>query len=168
MTLDDYKLFNSLHTKRTLRIISLLYFVLIFVVFAWTTSSGLENALDVVIVTVFNLIFSSVATLLLFLLAKVVLRWRGIKEFKSDQLMKRDYTYHFDENGITQFRGRSTSYFEWTDILKVQGQKRIFLIYLSKNKAIPLPERFFKSQVDIDSFKKVVTENMDSKNIHFK
>ncbi|WP_044338835.1 YcxB family protein [Rossellomorea aquimaris] len=166
--MDDYKLFNALHTKRTLRIISLLYFVLIFLVFAWTTSSGLENALDVVIVTVFNLIFSSVATLLLFLLAKVVLRWRGIKEFKSDQLMKRDYTYHFDENGITQIRGRSTSYFEWTDILKVQGQKRIFLIYLSKNKAIPLPERFFKSQMDMDSFKKVVTENMDSKNIHFK
>ncbi|WP_113971468.1 YcxB family protein [Rossellomorea aquimaris] len=166
--MDDYKLFNALHTKKTLRMISLSYFVLIFVIFAFTTFSLMEEALDVVIFTIFNVIFTSVATLLLFLLAKVLLRWKGIKEFNSDQLMKREHTYHFDENGITQMRGRSTNYYEWADTLKVQGNKRMFLIYLSKNKAIPLPERFFKSHMDMDSFKKIVSDNMDSKKVHFK
>jgi len=148
--------------------ISLSYFGLIFVIFAFTTFSLMENALDVVIFTIFNVIFTSVATLLLFLLAKVLLRWKGIKEFKSDQLMKREHTYHFDESGITQVRGRSHGYYEWSDMLKVKGHKRMFLIYLSKNKAIPLPDRFFKSHMEMDLFKKIVSENMDSKKVHFK
>jgi hypothetical protein len=168
LSLGDFKKFNALHTKRMVRWITWGYFVFIFAVFAVSTASTIENGFDVMLTTMFNLILSSIATILLFLLVKVTLRWKGIREFKSDQLAKSEFTYEFHETGFTQIRGRSTTCVEWSDIHAVRGNKEMFLLYLSKNKAILLPERYFNTNADIETFKDIIYEHMDPKKVHFK
>jgi YcxB-like protein len=74
-------------------------------------------------------------------------------------LIKNEFTYTFSENGINQKRGRSITYIEWNNIISIREYPPMFLIYVSINKAIVIPKRFFETNEEIKLFKKIINDN---------
>lgn len=79
--------------------------------------------------------------------------WRSTKEYNSDQLIQREIHYTFNENGIIQQNGRSCSHIEWNDVRKGYEHPDMYLLYLSRNKAIMLPKDFFDDGEQRSSFR---------------
>ncbi|WP_423190444.1 YcxB family protein [Alkalibacterium sp. f15] len=98
---------------------------------------------------------------LLYLFSKQLKKRQSIEEYKSDQLIKQMVNYTFDADGMTQLIKSSNNQYEWDDFFKARENKAMFLLYLSKNKALILPKRFFDSQKQIDTFKHLVSENIN-------
>ncbi|EQB36293.1 MULTISPECIES: YcxB family protein [Virgibacillus] len=104
---------------------------------------------------------ASFITVPLILILKFILRIRVRKEFQSDTQIRHDLSYLISEQRIHQKRGSSNTYFEWGDIFKAYEHKKMFRLYVSRNKAILLPKRFFKTNKDIELLKNMVHKNLD-------
>lgn len=137
LTLDDYKQYTRYHTK----VRQLISFLIIFVVLILVNLRNLDT-LDIATIF-FVFIFSVIFSGLLLLYMRFITMWRFTKEYKSDQLIQREIHYTFNEDGVIQQNGRSRSYIEWHDIRKGYEHPDMYLLYLSKNKAIVLPKDFF-------------------------
>ncbi|WP_066190363.1 YcxB family protein [Gracilibacillus timonensis] len=70
--------------------------------------------------------------------------------------------YKINGSGITQIISPYTNtYFDWNNIIKGYENEDMFRLYISNNKAIILPKRFFKSKEDIMAFKQLISANTD-------
>ncbi|MBM7587638.1 hypothetical protein JOC86_004212 [Bacillus pakistanensis] len=138
------------------------YFLFVVVLFLFLfRDSMFEDWFSVVFTLVLSFILSGVFTLILMFLMQMRVR----KEYKSDQLIKNQITYRISDEGIHQKNGRSNAYFEWGNIISAHEHKELFLLYISKNKAVVLPKRYFNSSEEISSFKKVVGKNVLTKKV---
>lgn len=91
-----------------------------------------------------------------------MLAFRSKREFKSDKLIQSEITYDVTTEGVHQQVKRMSSFFEWSDFLKVQELEHMFLLYLSKNKAVVLPKRHFQTWDDINLFRDFVAAHVVS------
>ncbi|WP_420796986.1 YcxB family protein [Alkalihalobacterium alkalinitrilicum] len=66
-----------------------------------------------------------------------------------------------------QQAGRSNNFFDWSDIHFEREYEMMFLLYISKHKAIILPKRFFELNDDIDLFKIIVSKHVETNKIKF-
>jgi uncharacterized membrane protein (DUF485 family) len=98
----------------------------------------------------------------------IVIYFRARKEFNSDQLIKSEIQYVANDDGINQKRGKSNSYFEWNDIISSYEDKELFRLYVSKNKAIIIPKRYFSSEEDLLLFKRLITKHLNLKKANSK
>lgn len=164
LTFKEYKKFSSFHTRRWIKWLVLSTFILFFPLITYI----LYNPGDIFYFEKMAAIFLVSSTVsvsisvIFFLYAKGIIRIKASREYKSDQLIKNEFTYTFNENGINQKRGKSITYIEWNDIVSIQEYPPMFLIYVSKNKAIVLPKRFFKINEEIKLFKEIIIENVAS------
>ncbi|WP_064094146.1 YcxB family protein [Rossellomorea aquimaris] len=164
LTIKEYKKFSSFHTRGWIKWLVLSTFLLIFPFITYI----LYNPRDIFYfenMAAIFLVSSTVSvsiSILFFLYAKLIIRIKATREYKSDQLIKNEFTYTFHENGINQKRGRSITYIEWNDIVSIREYPPMFLIYVSKNKAIVIPKRFFELSEEIMLFKKIMNENVAS------
>ena len=90
------------------------------------------------------------------------------KEYNSDRMIKSELSYTINKEGIKQKIRRSTTYYEWEDIFKVCEKKDMFLVYVSRNKAILLPKRYFNLDDEIVTFKNLVRDRLTEKKIKIK
>ncbi|NHM30049.1 YcxB family protein [Neobacillus terrae] len=102
-----------------------------------------------------------------------IIRWfllylRVRKEFTSDQVIKNEVKYWINGNGINQERKASNIQIEWNDIISIYEYKDLFRLQISSNKAIVLPKSFFHSKGDINRFKKIIRQNINSKKLQMK
>ncbi|SDB89752.1 YcxB-like protein [Pelagirhabdus alkalitolerans] len=161
LTLEDFKMYNTHHLKKTVRMYFIICFVAMFAIIHIPMSG------DLFLIFIFAGIPSLIISSLLALFAKTVNKRRAIKEYKSDQLIKHEINYIFSHDGIHQKIRRSNNYYEWNDIQVAIEQKDMFLLYVSKNKAIVLPKSFFESSEKIDLFKKIISEYIETAKIKF-
>lgn len=155
LTLDDFIKYNYYHLNKTLKLYYIFCFIVLFLVFQIPMSG---NWLPIVIWAGFpSLLLSS----LLYYAVKKMKRHQAIKEYRSDQLIKKSITYRFSEEEVIQVVRKSKNHFEWNDFLKAQEHVDMFLLYLSKNKAIVLPKRFFDSRNQLEHFRVIVLKNID-------
>ncbi|WP_170138910.1 YcxB family protein [Oceanobacillus chungangensis] len=94
--------------------------------------------------------------------------FRTQKEYKSDRLIKSDLSYTINKEGINQKVRKSNNYIEWEDIYKFYEKKDMFLAYVSRNKAIILPKRYFNTYDEIVTLKNLVRERLKEKKIKIK
>ncbi len=100
-----------------------------------------------------------VTTLLYIILVVAIIFFRVSREFKSDQLIKSEIAYNISSNEINQVSKRFNSQYKWDDFIKMKVYKDMFLMYLSRNKAIILPKSFFKSDKDIQLFMEYISDH---------
>ncbi|WP_085994236.1 YcxB family protein [Oceanobacillus senegalensis] len=177
ITYEDFKKHNAYHTRKFLighfllevMVLSALivYFfneIGIFLSFVF----GYSIFLAWISIIVVSLLISSVIAVPLTLVLILLLKSRVRKEYQSDTQIKRDVSYVISNQGIHQKRGRSNTYFEWGDIVQAYEHKEMFRLYVSKNKAILLPKRFFRTNKDVDVFKNMIQNNLDDKRVIMK
>lgn len=91
---------------------------------------------------------------------KIVLYYRSTSEYKSDTQIKSEITYIFSGENIYQKKGKSNAHFEWNDIISVYEHQDMYLLYVSKYKAIIVPKRFFVAEGQEELFKQIVSNNI--------
>lgn len=113
-----------------------------------------------------SIIFMLVASLFMgtivwFLLPKMASK-KGIKEYRSDQLMQQEVFYTINAEGIYKKVGRSEMLTRWEGILSIHETKNLFLFYISKNKAILIPQKFLLKS-EMQRLRQLIKENENSK-----
>ncbi|WP_079478882.1 YcxB family protein [Halobacillus salinus] len=149
--------FTAIFLLSTLTIFSVIHFTYLDLFFNTLWSMQLGIAVGV----------SLIPASLTLITSKIALNHRSASEYKSDPTLRSAITYTFGEEAIKQEKGESTSYFGWNDILSVQEHRGMYLLYLSKYKAIVLPKRFFETEAQQDSFQDVVASHVDASKLNW-
>lgn len=162
LTAKEYKKFSSFHTSRWILWITISTYIVLFLglIYIQYKPGDILNFGDMAAILLISSTASVCIATLIFLYAKVVIRVKATREYKSDQLIKNELTYTFSDAGIHQKRGRSINDIDWNEIVSIKEFAPMFLIYLSRNKAMIIPKRFFESEEEIKLFKKMVNENV--------
>ncbi len=113
-----------------------------------------------------SIIFMLVASLFMgttvwFMVPKMYSR-KGIKEYRSDQLMQQEVFYTINAEGIYQKVRRSEMLTRWEDIRSIHETKNLLLFYASKNKAIVIPQKFLLKS-EMQRLRQLIKENGNSK-----
>ncbi|WP_113928334.1 YcxB family protein [Bacillus sp. P14.5] len=164
---DDFINHNRYHIKKFNRIVLLSGFVTFLAIFIIGTWSINQDLWDWTFAIILGLIFATVISSVLLVFAKVFTKFRAAKEYKSDQLLKNEITYIFSSDEIQQKIRKSTNYLEWNDILKVREHPDMFQMYISRNKAILLPNSYFSSKADKEKLKQLISENVSKEKVKF-
>jgi hypothetical protein len=156
LTYNDYKKHNSYHIKKMV----IGYFFFAFFILICMGLLRVSGPLYLIIpfISVIAGIIAGSITLLL----AIGIRIRGRKEFKSDTLITNEIKYTINNNGINQeINSKSNAFIKWEEILKGYEHGNMLRLYISRNKAIILPKRFFRSNDDLITFKKIIRNNLN-------
>ncbi|MFS0788906.1 YcxB family protein [Shouchella sp. 1P09AA] len=151
----DYKKYASMQQKKVVLgcfAIAMLLFILLIL----TLIEGTPNLIEFMVILMFASIMSFFYTTILIIL----LRWRNRREYKSDQMIKKEVSVTFTAAGVEQKSKRSIAHFEWGDFILVQEGKGLLLLFVSKNKAVIVPKRHFSSELEVMVLKKLIVENV--------
>ncbi|BCB05222.1 YcxB family protein [Bacillus sp. KH172YL63] len=165
ITPKEYKKFHSYHSGKLIKWVVIGTYILFFSLLTYLLyqPGDIWDYEEMASLLLVNSFLSVCLSFLFFLYGKGILFIKASREYKSDQLIKQDISYTFSGDGITQKRGRSVSYIQWKEIVSVREQPSMFLIYLSKSKAIVLPKRFFDSREELEAFKELIEGNVLAK-----
>lgn len=80
--------------------------------------------------------------------------------YENESLMKLEQTYRFTEEQVTVSSERSRTEYSWDDLQGYYEVKNLILIYISKVKAIVIPQHFFSSQDELNQLRNMVQEKL--------
>lgn len=114
-----------------------------------------------------SLLFMSLITVVItrFLIINKITEIRSKKEYESDKILQNEIRYIADEDGINQKVKRTNFLFEWEDILLIKKYNDLYCLYVSKNKAIVIPIRYFDSEKEIQIFEKIINDNFPAEKV---
>lgn len=107
-----------------------------------------------------SLLFSLAISILGMGLLAILYRFRFKREYASDALMQREIQYRLTEAGIRQSTKSTNAHFDWKNIRAAHKNKGIYRLYVSRSKALIIPERFFASEEDKREFEKIVSSHL--------
>ncbi|MFT8317401.1 MAG: YcxB family protein [Sporolactobacillus sp.] len=112
------------------------------------------------------------ALLLAFLIAlaanqfmRILAAFRYRQEFNSDRLSRENESrYLARENGLLiRIEGRLRTFYRWDDFIRVIERPELIVLYVSKNKVIIIPKRYFKSNDDLAAFRRLLSVRLPVK-----
>jgi hypothetical protein len=90
------------------------------------------------------------------------------KAFESDNLAKQPQNYIISDEGIQYESESGEGQIKWEDIYKIGETGSLFAFFVSSNRALILPKRFFQSEEDKQFFKELARKHMFSSRVKFK
>jgi len=165
VSLEDFLKYNAYYTNRVLKRYFIYSFIILWAIAILLKMPLPSNSLLLMFVLIPQGIFALILSFLIFLTLNKALKRRAIKEYESDQIIKNEASYTFNNGGINQQIRRSNNFFEWSDIRLALEREEMFLLYVSKRKAIVLPKTFFGSSDEINLFKNIVSKNIDTSKV---
>lgn len=164
LTFKEFRKYNEIHSENYMKWASLIAFLAFSLIIGIPADNeeGLFMALLVVVIVALP------GTLLIYFILRLAIYIRAKQEFKSNPGLYKDLTYHFSPEGIRLEQGRSVVYHEWSQILSVRETPAMFILFISKNRAIVAPKRFFSSEEDIRQFQKLLGRYIDRWKIKIK
>jgi YcxB-like protein len=162
LTVKEYKKFSSFHTSRWILWIAISTYMVFFPLLTYIlyNPGDILNFGDMAAILLISSTASVCIAALIYFYAKVIIRVKATREYKSDQLIKNEFIYIFNDTGILQKRGRSINAIDWNEIVSIKEFSPLFLIYVSRNKAMVIPKRFFGSVEELTLFKRIINENV--------
>ncbi|MCO7176505.1 YcxB family protein [Sporolactobacillus kofuensis] len=153
LTYKEFKKFNHYHLKKIFQITFVAIWIICFLInlisMSWIPA----------------LVISLIITILAIILVRILLIFRVRNEFQSDRVLKKEVQFVVHDNGVNILIENSITQYDWNDIISFQQYKEeLFLLYVSKNKAIVIPRRYFSSVQDIQLFKRLISTNLSKKN----
>ncbi|WP_211655444.1 YcxB family protein [Planococcus alpniumensis] len=150
LNLKDFQKYQFYHTRKFF----LLYFW--FMVFIASFGMTLFDPATWLLNVLLSLFMSVLAMGLLILLV----RFRSKREFISDSLIQQEIQYQLTEDGISQTTKNTNVLFEWKSIRSAHKNKKIYRLYVSKNKAVIIHENYFSSKEDEKRFEEIVSSHI--------
>ncbi|ASA24678.1 YcxB family protein [Paenibacillus donghaensis] len=90
------------------------------------------------------------------------------KAFESDALAQQPQSYTITEEGIHYESEAGSGQVKWEEIFKIGETVNLFVFFVSSNRALIIPKRFFNSEQDKAGFKDVARKHMFSNRVKFK
>ncbi|GGI11510.1 YcxB family protein [Gottfriedia solisilvae] len=156
LTFDEFKKYNFYHTKR-----KLVYSFLVVLIYLTVCFKFIFPQFRLVVLFIVCVILAILITALF----RFIIYLRVRKEFKSDNLIKNEINFVADNEGIHQKVKSSNLCIEWDDIISAFENEDLFRLYISRNKAIVIPKRYFCSEDDVTTFKKLINEKLAIKQV---
>lgn len=131
---QDMKDFASMHFLKSSIWVGIFYIAASVIAFVYELLSVLDGrgtAFSYFIMVVFPLSY---------LLTYVLIINKTRKNFRSNKLASRKFTYIIDEQGISHSSDINKSTINWTNINRVIESKKTLALYISKNQAFILPK----------------------------
>ena len=150
LNLKDFQKYQFYHTRKFF----LLYFW--FMVFIASFGMTLFDPAAWLLNVLLSLVMSVLAMGLLILLV----RFRSKREFISDSLIQQEIQYKLTEDGISQSTKNTNALFEWKSIRSAHKNKKIYRLYVSKNKAVIIHENYFSSKEEEKRFEEIVSSHI--------
>lgn len=157
---SDFVLTNMYHFKKALIRNTIFVFLLVWMLFMLLAGELISSVIS-------QGILALIVSFLAFFIWRVIIKRRALREYQSDQVIQHKIRYIISNDGVHQQSIRSTTNYQWSDIRLALEYKEMFLLYLSNQKVIILPKRFFESHDDVNTLKSFVTNNVAPDNITF-
>ena len=111
-------------------------------------------------------LIKSIVSTLLFISIYFYIYYIELKKSKNipitnGSILGRKY-YEFSNTKIKYKTANSEGLYEWNIAKIIKENKKAFYIYIDKNLAIVIPKRAFKNIDEIDEFRKLVYQNINS------
>ncbi|KMJ57230.1 hypothetical protein AB685_17665 [Bacillus sp. LL01] len=106
-----------------------------------------------------RLIGAVVLGLIVWYMIPVLNKFKVKQEFNSDQLIKNEIFITVSKEGVQQKVRKSEANLEWSDIVAIHETKDMFVFYISKNKAILIPQSFLMDGSEKEKLREVIREN---------
>jgi hypothetical protein len=151
LSLEEFKKYNMYHMKTFNIQFMVLSFIFSFLFFYLMNLQ----------VEFYSLIFLSLLAVIItkFLIINKVVELRSKREFESDKIIQNEIRYIADDCGINEAIKKSKALIEWDDIILIKKYNDMYCLYLSKNKAIVIPKRYFDSIEKIQLFERIINDN---------
>jgi hypothetical protein len=115
-----------------------------------------------------NIIISALFILLLIIpLALLGLINKAKKEFKSNYSLSKEVIVKFEDSGFKLTTEHECNDYDWNYLYSVREIKKGFVLYYSANTAFALPKRCFNSEQEMNLFKELVLEHLNTNRVHF-
>ncbi|WP_223702502.1 YcxB family protein [Sutcliffiella deserti] len=154
ISLEMFKQYNVYHSKKLLRVVTLIVSI------GYPLILLALDVVNVFVATLTGLVMWGILTALL----PSAIKRRAAKEYKSDQMIKNELFITVNNEGIHQKVKRSVVYWDWNDINSIKEHKEMFLFYVSKNKAVILPQKFLFND-DQSRLRRIIQQNAVSQKV---
>lgn len=159
----DYFDFNKDHFKTLTKGKLVLYSVAIIFLLAWVyaplirNNSSLSDLPLSVVLLPFIFVF-------IYLLGYFAAKFRIKRAYKSDALINQPYEVIINENGLVVNAYKSNMNRSWEEIYRYNKTKNGFYIYLSEQKSIIIPKRYFENEHQENSLLQLLNKNINAAN----
>ncbi|WP_185819643.1 DUF4870 domain-containing protein [Salibacterium salarium] len=149
LTVEDLKKFNLYHMKRRYILMATLMFFAMMIIFAdWTSS-------------MITLVMMSIGLAAALPLLVSYLQNRNLyKLFREDPGLAERQHYATEKEGLKQETNRSVTFYRWNEIKKIIEHNEMFLLYITREKAIVIPKRYFTLEEEQSKFWEMVNERV--------
>lgn len=90
------------------------------------------------------------------------------KAFATDSLAQQPQSYSISDEGIKYVSEAGTGQVKWEEIHKIGETMSLFVFFVSSNRALIIPKRYFQSEQDKTTFKDLARKYMFSHRVKFK
>lgn len=104
----------------------------------------------------------------LWFITKSSISKKSKKAFESDSLAQQAQNYTLSDDGLQYESESGSGQVKWADMHKVNETANLFVLFVSSNRALIVPKRFFQDAGDVDAFKDLARKHMFSSRVKFK
>ena len=155
LTFEDYRKSSFYHSRNRFLKTLLILFISYTLVFWGIYTKRFDT-------TAILLALSCSIVTEIFLIITTYFRIKSV--FYSESLLKLEQNYFANMDGISIKTEQTNALYLWNDIIASKEYKDMFILQVSKIKAMVIPKRYFSSEDDIKCFKSLIIEkSMSSK-----
>ena len=168
LNFKDYKDFSVSCNKKRFILSSIIYFLIFYVIII---GSGIKDGRDfefMKVMMIFTVFIDIVIIGVIFSLEYLVLLLATKKNYNTDNLLKEMQSLYISKDGIKSISNSGNINIEWKDIFKATESKNAYFIFISANRSVILPKRYFDNEEITYCFKQIMLNNVDSSKIKFK
>ncbi len=161
-TLEDYRNLINYHRRKITIFLPIIYFVCILLTPILMNINEIVDLVDIYALVIITLPIALIATLAIILFNYFFIKIRTKSSFKSNKLINQEQHVTVMKSGFTR---KSESYsvkVKWDEVHFVEESKNILAVFIDNNSAVILPKRYL-NDVEIDTFKEIVEENLSAK-----
>lgn len=156
---QEFNLWFSLNSRIILNAFSVVaYFVILLLI----TKDYSTSSLSILAVT------AVILAVVLWYITRSSLIKKSKKAFATDSLSQQPQSYSISDDGIQHDSESGSGQVKWEEIHKIGETMSLFVFFVSSNRALIIPKRFFQSQQDTMAFKDLARKYMFSHRVKFK
>ncbi|MNP26475.1 hypothetical protein D3C76_1193330 [compost metagenome] len=156
---QEFNLWFSLNSRIILNSFSVVaYFMILLLI----TKDYSTQSISILAVT------AIILAAVLWYMTKASLIKKSKKAFKTDNLIQQPQNYTISDEGISYLSEAGTGQVKWEEIHKIGETTNLFVFFVSTQRALIIPKRFFESAQDKITFKDLARKYMFSNRVKFK
>lgn len=165
---EDSVHFNIQHSKKTIVIADIFYFVLfVFIIFVLSLQ-GYSDFRSIAMILGIGILSALAVTALITLIFYYLLKLKSKRIFATDTIAQQEQSYIITDDGIDISTVSGTGKVNWNEVYRAKEYKTGFAVYVASNKAFIIPKRAFADDGQIRLFKEILGAHLEPAKVKIK